>query len=136
MKKIPILLLLSFFILQAFGQEEKSEEFSKDYHLKKSKNQKTTALVLFGTGSAVIITSLYVLYHRNKNHEGIDEYSWGPIFAGGIVADLVSIPWFFTSAWHKKQAASITIANQKILWYQGNNVGFVTQPALKIAIRF
>ncbi|MEO8763869.1 MAG: hypothetical protein ABI416_06270 [Ginsengibacter sp.] len=135
MKKTLLSLFLLFSILQVFAQEEKSKELSKEYHLRKSKNQKTTAFILLGTGSAVVVTSLLVLIKRNKNHESIDEYSWGPIFAAGVVTDLVSIPWFFTSAWHKKQAASIAIANQKNLWYQKNNVAFVTQPAIKITIR-
>jgi len=134
MKKILIPLLLSFCVLQVFAQEEKSEQFSKEHYLKKSKNQRTTGFILLGAGSTVVVTSLIVLISRNKNHQPIDEYSWGPIFVAGIVTDIVSIPFFFTSAWNKKQAASIAITNQKIPRYQRNNVAFVTQPALKISI--
>ena len=129
MKKFLLALMLLLFIMKIFSQTEMHKEYTKSYYLKKSKNQKTVAWILFGGGTAMTIGGLISL-----SQSGDFGNIGGPISLGGILADIVSIPFVSSAHKYKKLAASIAITNQKILGPQKNSIGFIAQPAITMRI--
>jgi len=134
MKKNLFALLLLFFVLQTFSQSGKGHTLSKDYYLQKSKKQKTIAWILFGGGTAMVVGGAIAFSHNWDYGSNSATDISGFVMLGGIVADIVSIPFFVRAHKNKERAASVAITNQKILWYQKNSVGFVMQPAVTIRI--
>ncbi len=122
MKKIIMGVTFSFLCLTTFSQQR-----SKDYYLKKSKNQKTTAWILLGGGTTMMIGGA-IIYSRD-----LGDLSGGIAIAGAI-ADIVSIPFFLNAHNQKKRAAAFSFSNHKILWYQKNSAGFITQPSVTVRI--
>ena len=139
MKKIIFSLTLLLFVLTSFEQTNPDSEFSKDYYLKKSHSQRTTAWILLGAGVGMMVSGVAINasqpwylfgpepagYNKNKG-------LW-LFYLGGAVAS-TSIIFFLNAHHNKKRATTVAITNQKILWYQKNSVGFVTQPSFTIRI--
>ena len=82
MKKTIFSLTLLLFVLDLFSQESTNLKHSRDYYLKKSKNQKTVANVFLAGVAACILTSLLIpkgeelapsgfIYDRQYNNENI-----------------------------------------------------------------
>ena len=128
-------MLLSFTI-NSFSQEEKAPKLSKDYYLKKSRAQKTVGWILLGTGVGIAAYGLITInsYTDNEGPLGTQNYTGALIAIGGGVISAFSIPSFISSAKNKRKAATVSFTNQKILWYQKNNIGFIKQPSVKIKI--
>jgi len=79
----------------------------KELHLKKSKNQKTTAWILLGGGTAMIIGGAIGFDDSwDKSSEYTKTDIFGFITLAGIISDLVSIPFFISSAKHREIAIS------------------------------
>ena len=134
MKKFILALTFLFFGLQTFSQSEKSSALSKDYYLQKSKNRKTAAWILLGGGTAMIVGGAIAFAHNwDYGFYTATDIS-GFVLLGGLVADIVSIPFFVSAHKNKIRAARIAITSQKILWHQKNITGFVTQPSLTLRI--
>ncbi len=64
MKKIIISLTLLLFIVNLFGQ---TPALSKDYYLKKSKNQKTVGWVMLGGGVAMTTIGIVIAGGQTNN---------------------------------------------------------------------
>jgi hypothetical protein len=145
MKKFLFALLLLVFVLQTFSQSDKGSTLSKDYYLQKSKNKNTIGWILLGGGTAMIVGGA-IFYPKRESPPSYSSFSSAfssfseaftlnandIIILIGTGADIISIPFFISAHKNKKRAASVAITNQKILWYQKNNVGFVTQPSVTI----
>ena len=105
-----ILLVVSMFLfLSAFGQVAKTEK-NRNYFLLKSKNQKTTAEILLGTGTAAVLIGTLVAEDRDAS---LSEYAYGRIMAGaGGVLLVMSVPYFI-SASKNKERGKLSIGNLK-----------------------
>ena len=138
MKKIIFSLTLLLFVVTSFEQTNPSPKFSKTFYLQKNKTQKTIGWVLLGGGTAMVVGGA-ISYPKN-GYVPTSFSSEPPLLANDIIiligtaSDIISIPFFISAHKNKKRAASVAIANQKILWSQKNNIGFVTQPSFTIKI--
>ena len=133
MKNIIFSLVLLLFVVKSFSQTAGSA-LSKDYYLKKSKNQKTIGWILLGSGGGLIITGIIVQSSNERNHGGSS--SGGEIALVGIVPTLVSIPFFISSSKNKRKAASIAVSNQNLFLPEQNWAALKTQPTITLKIAF
>ena len=132
MKKIIFSLMLVFIFAEIFGQTEAGKTFSKDYYLKKSKTQKKVAWILL-TGGTIMAVAGAISFSESWDS---DSYTTtdisGFIMLAGIVSDIVSIPFFISSAKNKRRALSVAISNQKIFVPQQKGYALNKQPALTL----
>lgn len=128
MKLVSILFLtISFVTFQtvAFSQDATSKVQISNDLLEKSKRQKTTAWVLMGTGSAAFI---YGIAGFSRGFVDFDSNERGPsqihgIALGyGLLAPLVSIPFFINSAKNKRKANDVLVI-QPVWMSQPNGQG-------------
>ena len=138
MKKIVMLFAL-FSTLIGSAQET---QFTKDYYLAKSKNQKTIGWILAAGGAGLIIAGIAVGESDDGNNDP-NELDFGPNFdvglwlvGGGIVSGLASIPFFISAGKNAQKAASISFGRQKILLPKGNLMVLEMQPAISVGINF
>ena len=134
MKNFIFSLTLLLFVVKSFSQTATSSAISKDYYLKKSKNQKTIGWILLGSGGGLIITGIIVQSSNEKNHGG--SYAGGEIALVGIVPAVASIPFFISSSKNKRKAASIAISDQNLFFPQQNRLALKTQPTFTLKIAF
>lgn len=137
MKKVILSILLLVSIVNAFSQQT-TQVKNKDYYLEKSKSKKTTAWILLGAGTASAVAGA-IGFNENfdffsDNGGGADAY--GILFLGGVVADLVSIPFFTSAAHYKRLAADVTINYQNIYLPKQNTIALGKIPSLTIKIHF
>lgn len=124
MKKIMGFLILFLPVITAFSQNNNenmlpriklTHESPENLYLQKSKNQKTTGLILLAGGTAMVIGGL-IAFDKNWDRSGsyaATDIS-GFIAVGGIVADLVSIPFLISAHKNKKKAKSLMISFHEI----------------------
>ena len=134
MKKTVIFLLTLFFMAESICQ---APALSREYYLEKSKNQKAAGWILLGGGTA--LAAVGIILASNDNPEPYDIYGsnfeTGTILmATGLVADLVSIPFFIGSANNARRAASISFTNQKVVITAKSSFLIKTQPAVTLTI--
>ncbi len=126
MKPIIIFVSCLFLLIEVYGQQE-----SKEFFLKKSKNQKTTAWILLGTGVTAIITGVII----DNSHESENQsFTGGFIEVGGIICTLASVPFFIGSAKNKKRAVTLTLNNRKILLPLNELLTHKIQPTLTVRV--
>ncbi len=139
MKKFILLIMVLLFTMNSFCQVEKAPSLSKAYYLQKSKSNNTTGWILLGAGTAMIVGGAMTYPPRKPSHGiegvGLTLNANDIIIMIGASADIISIPFFISAHKNEKRAGRVAITNQKILWYQKNNIGFVTQPSVTIRIR-
>jgi hypothetical protein len=134
LKKIALVLTLSFLIFTGFAQTTPNSKFSKDYYLKKSKSKRTTAWFLLGGGTVMMVAGAIAFSDNwDKNSYTATDVS-GFILLSGLAADIVSIPFFASAHNNKKRAASIAIINQKKFIPFRNNSWLIVQPSVAIRI--
>lgn len=131
MKKTIFSVVLLLLITKLFSQ---APTLSKDYYLKKSKTQKTIAWVMVGTGTALMVTSLFIKANNQNNDDGWLVDGWKIVFFPGMATTVASIPFFISSAKNKYRALELVISNQKILFYKQNFVALKAQPAITLKI--
>ena len=108
-----------------------SQPKAKQNFLERSKNQKTTAWILLGTGVAAIITGAII---DNSVKEDKQSYTGGFIEVGGIICTLTSIPFFISSSKNKKRAIKLTFNNRRILLPQNNSFVTRVHPSISLCI--
>lgn len=136
MKKIAFALALLLFFVESFGQAPARPAFSKGYYLEKSKNQKTAAWILLAGGTAMAAAGALAF---NQNYDSGSNSATdisGVLLLSGIVADIVSIPFFISSSKNKRKAASITMGNQNIFLPRQSTFALKMQPSITIKIGF
>ena len=116
MKKFLLAGMLLLFVLNTFSQTGINKEYSKDYYLQKSKNKKTVAWILLGGGTALLVGGAKISFDKYGVFGKTNFWDYASLT--GLVADIVSIPFFSSAHTYKKMAASVAITNQKILWNQ------------------
>jgi hypothetical protein len=119
MKKLVSLFLLLLISKIIFGQQDPIfvPGTTKEDYLKKSKNQKTAAWVLLGTGSLSILAGSIEV---NPNYGGSTNRSF--LVIGGLVATGASVACFIASRRNKKRAASIAFGNQYLPQLNNRNL--------------
>lgn len=130
MKKNFLSFLLSFFITISFGQTTTNQKDSKDHFLKKAKSQRTVAWVLLGGGTGLFFGGGLTAFGKSG------PTAWDYVFVTGLVADIVSIPFFISAHHNKKKAARVAFTNQKIILPGKKNIGWLTQASVTIKIGF
>lgn len=130
MNKLIAVSLLLTITLTISGQQDPIfvPGTTKEDYLKKSKNQKTTAWVLLGTGSlSVLLGSIEV------NPDYGDATNRPFLVIGGLVLIGASIPCFIAAARNKKKAAAISFRNQFVP--QINNGSLVNRPVHSLNLK-
>jgi hypothetical protein len=132
MKKIIILHTVMILLIFQLRAQTKND------YLLKSKNQKTAAWILLGTGATLtFIASYKIIYglseigngqHHNKIGTGL---SLGLI--GGLAA-LGSIPLFIASAKNKRTSISMTFSGQPIPLLIQHSAGGTFIPSINLKI--
>jgi hypothetical protein len=132
MKKILFSVVLLVFTVQSFAQ---APAVSKDYYLKKSKSQRNAAWILLAGGTLTTVIAA-LGYIKNDINQGSNsaENTLVVLMWSGIAADVLSIPFFISSAKNKKRAAAIAINSQPIYLQQQGNVAVKMQPTLSLKI--
>ena len=116
MKQVIILILLFAFATASFGQQTIQKQPSQVDYLKKSKNQKTAALILLAGGAALVVTAFaipegeptefdpYCFCTTHKN-DGVK----GAFVLGGVLSMVGSIPLFIVSGKNKRKAKAASV---------------------------
>jgi hypothetical protein len=140
MKKILAGIAMVLISISGFSQQkEPVQPYTKQGYLQKSKNQKTVGWVLLGVGTAMLVTGILVGSSAEPG-EGIMETSTGEdigiaLLVGGLVTDLISIPFFISSANNARKAATLSFNNQKIPVPRVHSIAAKTQPSVTLKIR-
>lgn len=141
MKKIIFSLALLLFVFNLFSQAPAIPNHSRDYYLKKSKNQKKTANILLAGGAVCILTAFLIpkgevtnvgYFTTEHSNDGIR----GALGGVGGLSMLGSIPFYILSSKNKRKAnpATISFNNQNVLSPQQNTFVLKTQPTLTLKI--
>ena len=126
----PVLPTLSYEHF-ALNQDLGNQVETKEFYLHKAKNQNTAAWILLTGGTVMAVVGMIgfdrnfdlgpinlfgppdpVNQSKNDNSSAADIY--GFIAVAGIVADLISIPFFISAHHNKKMASHISFGNQNI----------------------
>ncbi|PZR24767.1 MAG: hypothetical protein DI535_21065 [Citrobacter freundii] len=106
-------------------------------YIKRSRRQKRTALILLGTGVALITTGIAVAY---ANDDDAIKAGVSLVLIGGtgLTISLISIPFFIASARSKRKAkemsSSIELLQSPFAMQTG--IGYRTYPGLKLKLAF
>jgi len=128
------------YILNSLPPDPQNRIETKEFYLKRSKNQKNTAWILLGGGTALAIIGV-IGFEQNFDVWGDnDSYTrtdiFGFVLLTGIVADLVSIPFFISSSHNKKVASSLSFGNQPIYAPMGKSYSLNVRPTMTLRIPF
>lgn len=140
MKKLIITLCLFVSFVDLYSQEQPKQIYTKEYYLQKSKSQKKTGWILLAGGTAMIIGGA-IGFDQNFEIFGPDDHAvsadvYGFVLLGGVVADLISIPFFVSSGHYRKIAATLTVNNENILLPQHATYVLTSVPSLSLKIKF
>ena len=117
---------------------------TKEFYLQRSKNQRTTAWILLGGGTGLLIGGIIltigdvmaiVLSLGTAGSGKLIDVA-GDIASVGLIADLVSIPFFISASHNKKMAATLSFDNQSIYSSPNNSFSSHVHPSLTLKIRF
>lgn len=128
MKKILLLVMLTTITVCSFCQvtDEPFKPMLKTDYLKKSRNLKITAWVLFGTGAIINIVGI------TKVDEPDSPLGY---FIAGSAIMLASIPFTIIAKKNKKKAMSLGIDTQQFRQLNNSKLHAVNYPALTLKIR-
>lgn len=139
MKIIYVTALSILLAINSFGQDSTAMATKKEYYLHKAKNQKTTAWVLFGAGSAAGIIGLalmasngFVINPTDENENATN--TGGMLLTTGVLCDIASIPFFIGAGKNKRRAAEISVSTQNIYLPKNNalTMRYVASATFKI----
>ncbi|MFV5702655.1 hypothetical protein ACM55F_12360 [Flavobacterium sp. XS2P12] len=136
MKKTITFLILLLFTVNAFSQTIPDNEFSKEYYLKKSKNQKTTGWILLSGGTIMTVVGVIGFSDSWYSSSNATTDAYGFIMLGGVVSGLGSIPFFIMSGNNARKAATISLINQPVFSPMQGSLVLNSQPALSVKITF
>ncbi len=141
MKKVILSLILVFFVAQVFSQTSTPAVHSKDYYMKKHKNQNTIGWITFGVGTGLMIIGLRTM--KGGGFTGtigglpIQEYDntlSNTLATTGLVITCASVPFLISAHDNKKKAAAVTVGAQRIFLPQQNQFVFKSQPTFTLKI--
>ncbi|MBS1729820.1 MAG: hypothetical protein JSS67_03480 [Bacteroidetes bacterium] len=142
MKTIIFFLALFVIVTNVFSQVPTSSIYSKDYYLKKNKNQKTIGWILLGGGIGMIIiggVTYKVQFTGSIGGVPLQDNHYNNtlpniLIGTGLGAMAGSIPFFISAHGNKKKAALVAISNQNIFLPQQNILVLKMQPTLTLKI--
>ena len=142
MKKMIILLVFVTSMQICFAQDTanlKSQPlYVKEDYLKKSKHQKTAAIVMVSVGAAMFITGAAIAASEMEimgSSSGSGDAAAGVIAATGVAAMLGSIPLFISAKKNRKRALSVSFQPKSAEVIQGNVVHLRSLPSVNFSIR-
>lgn len=136
MKNIFFCLLCLVFTLNGFSQS--TSVLSKEDYLKKSKEQRITAIVLVGLGALAIGASAANSVNSISLNSNAGSNNSTGLFLLGVGIEIISIPVFLSASRNKKKAmnmvASIELEKLPLL----DKVGFAqtSAPVFSVQMRF
>ena len=125
----------------ALSQDRGKPVETKEFYLHKAKNKNTTAWILLGGGTAMAIVGI-IGFDANFDIWSNDQAQnnrtdiFGFMILTGIVADLVSIPFFIGSHYNKKIASMISLGSQNINSPLMNSYSMNSYPTLTLKVNF
>jgi hypothetical protein len=151
--KLFLFITMFFIGYTSFGQQSNpSPARTKQDYLKKSKAQKTTALILTGGGlvmttaalSIVVVEGIEttsdlfvnIIAGTQVNPDPTDDNSsiTGALFFFGSASMIAGISLFISASKNKRKAMSISFNNQSLPQIQNNNFVYRAIPSLKLKI--
>ena len=129
MKAILIAIVVSQAI-NSFGQDS---IHTKQYYLHKSKNQKTTGIVLLAGGAALTTIGTIILFQDISDDYGGDSELESIMTAVGSTAMLVSIPFFISSGTNARRAAFV-VGTQTLPQSMPYTIAVRRQPSIGVRI--
>lgn len=115
MKKTSLVLLLAAFCMSSYAQMNDStyRQTVKNDFLRKSKNQRTTGIILLGAGAVLTITGAIMMSNLQEDPLNPGEWVEAGTGAGiatiGALSAVASIPFFISSGNNKKKANKMTV---------------------------
>ena len=119
-----------------FSQRLPDQNQIKDFYFEKSKNQKTTGWILLAAGTVLVIAGGYVFDKTWDDESYTTTDIAGFVILTGVIADLVSIPYFISAGRNKRKAASLSFGYQNIYLRCDNSHCIKTTPAFVLNFRF
>lgn len=142
MKKTTIILLLLTFTIVSFCQQtERSTTLTNENYLKKSKNKKTAAWLLFAGGAAMVITGFAISEGEPEFnllclcYVGHNSGGKGLLIAGGVISMGASVFFFKSSKKYKRKAMELAFKNESAPRIMENGFSYRTIPSLNLKIR-
>lgn len=143
MKKMIILLVFVTSMQICFAQDTanlKSQPlYVKEDYLKKSKHQKTAAIVMVSVGAAMFITGAVMAASEIEiigSSYGSGSEVGGVIGITGLAAMLGSIPLFISAKKNRKRALSVSFQPKSTGVIQGNVVHLRSLPSVNLRFSF
>lgn len=141
MKTVLLVALLGLLAFSGFAQDNDKPVFNQvtdppvkpltkmDY-LRKSKNQRTVALVLLGSGLTLDIIGIITAYaDKTKALDNIATF-----VLPGTVSMIISIPFFVAAHRNKNRAVNISINTEQFQLLKKNKFYSVNYPALNLKL--
>jgi hypothetical protein len=131
MKKYLIILTLIFIVFNSNSQQVKNLEtkFSSKNYMKKTKTQRTTALVLSGGGVATFIGAAIAMEHSTS--KGGRE---APFILAGLAMTTASIP-FFIASFSSRHKAKVYMNKEALMISPNLKTGIVCN-SVGVSINF
>ncbi len=138
MKKITICIMFLAFTMGSFSQSVNPElPLTREDYLIKSKNQQETAWILLGTGTVAIGTGMAIAYNPyGELDDGV--YSGLFIMLGGLIMDVISIPFFISASSNKRKGMdALTFIKLETSPPELRNIsGYPVLPTASVKVRF
>jgi len=141
MKNLWMYSFLLFLSLDGFSQPVPTDSIhAKDSYTSKAKNQQTAAWTLFGIGTGMIGGGVLIAATPSSDYGNELESAFSGIFLimGGVILDLVSIPFFVGASNNRHHAKEVTtsLKLEELPSVVGNSVGQTGVPSLAVQYRF
>ena len=144
MKKCILSLALLLLLLQAFCQEPATTStLTKESYLRKSKASKITGWILFGAGVGMLAGSVATyklsfdigpVFGIPTTPSHVDNTTSTLLGIGGACSLIGSIISFSAAGRNKRQAAALSLTNQRIPVLQQNVLRSTIQPTVPLRI--
>jgi hypothetical protein len=133
------LLMMLTVVAQNTPQDSSTHALTKDEYLKKSKGQKTAAIVLLAGGGALVtvgaILSLNDVYYLDFEDNGNEDVAGALVLVGGV-AMLGSIPFFISARKNKERAMQVSFKNELALQIQKGSMFYKSIPSVNLKFTF
>lgn len=130
--------LFIFYVYGSLGQQTNTQPDKASY-LKKSKSQRTTAIILSGTGAtaffiggAISLSNISHIFDPNNNKDNSNLAAAFTYSGLGLMA--ISVPFYFSSAKKKRMAMKMSFHNERYPLLQRNNLVYKAMPSVFVKI--
>jgi hypothetical protein len=135
MKRIATICLLLIIATISFSQQNNpSPTLTKEDYLKKSKNQKTAAWILLGSGTIAGFVGLTQLNFAGSDNGEVNNTPGSVLFFTGLASVITSIPFFNASKKNKKKAMTVSFKNETAPMIQQKSFTHKTIPSLTFKV--